>query len=933
MKTISVMRAVRGAGFLFALLMGGTGLVKNALAEGQKNVILFVMDDTGVEDLPMYNPPVRWSNTGSPGQSGDEVSEARRRSPDLNRANARMLASRSVQACDEGICAGLGTAPGDDRRVAPVDYSGTNADAFYILGSSAGNDGQCVAPGTNWSSLPSGSPCVPSRDILNNFGGLDRLAEEGVRFDRFYASAALCTPTRAAIFAGRHPKQMGAAGNQTKLERYEITIADLLRFGCNDGTAPGVGHENLATACYSTEHIGKWNIGDKEARQEQPWQRGYDSAFFYKGGHRRQFDDRELTCSPPLAGNVQGYFCATKTTQPCTNNASCGTGKVCAYGTSVGSSDNFCYLKHPEACDPDDAACTTGTCQPWGLYLGTDGREACHPDDTNGFFCCSPTGANGDTLRAAGISPERTARPGRYAFNDKTRPNAEPNGAFWNDDGDGTFPCNNDGPTEATGCRYDTRIFRDEAKRSIIRNRDQSNGKRFFLSIATHALHNDQFAPVRTAAHYPGSKEAEDGITEGHSSEFWGALEEVDAAVGSILSLLDGFCAASEPIQDGTYALLGHPCLSNGDCTDGTSVILKNDTLVLFTADQGGPDRAGDFGMPNWRGGKKSVYEGGIRIPLLAWAGDTLTAGNTHVVDGRYVGSQVDLFTTIADAAGFTTTSDGHLTGLNVCEGEGVGRTLCDGRQLCESGTCTAAREIEGRSLLPLLQDGSNAASGKQRDVAFSWEKAEDQAIMTRQGWFCGGQQSGCAFAGKLCTYYAAQSSPGASAIDRIVRGGACSVAPPEGCGAKLCYARGVCLHKDTDELKSCTNDSSTAINGVECLPLNNRRCLSSKDCPTDEYCKTVDVLCNQATDGAWKLKRSSNIEELVDLVGNPEEIETDDDGQAHLNCLYQANMDPPNNPFDKVKDCLTSWLDDWEQCVVSGEHSTICENASTSCW
>ena len=37
----------------------------------------------------------------------------------------------------------------------------------------------------------------------------DEMAGTGLRFDRFYAAAPVCSPTRASVLTGRHPNRMG----------------------------------------------------------------------------------------------------------------------------------------------------------------------------------------------------------------------------------------------------------------------------------------------------------------------------------------------------------------------------------------------------------------------------------------------------------------------------------------------------------------------------------------------------------------------------------------------------------------------------------------------------------------------------------------------------------------------------------------------------
>jgi N-sulfoglucosamine sulfohydrolase len=43
--------------------------------------------------------------------------------------------------------------------------------------------------------------------------GFDRVAREGVLFNRFYTPSAKCSPSRAAILTGRNPWQLGPAAN------------------------------------------------------------------------------------------------------------------------------------------------------------------------------------------------------------------------------------------------------------------------------------------------------------------------------------------------------------------------------------------------------------------------------------------------------------------------------------------------------------------------------------------------------------------------------------------------------------------------------------------------------------------------------------------------------------------------------------------------
>ena len=85
--------------------------------------------------------------------------------------------------------------------------------------------------------------------------GIDRLAREGVQFDRFYVTP-ICSPTRAALVTGRDPMKLGIAYDQ-------------LHPWYNAGLPTG--EQTLATAFaaagYQTGLVGKWHLGHTQAQQ------------------------------------------------------------------------------------------------------------------------------------------------------------------------------------------------------------------------------------------------------------------------------------------------------------------------------------------------------------------------------------------------------------------------------------------------------------------------------------------------------------------------------------------------------------------------------------------------------------------------------------------------------------------------------------------
>ena len=73
---------------------------------------------------------------------------------------------------------------------------------------------------------------------------LDEMAKAGIVFNRFYASAPVCSPTRASVMTGRHPFRVNVPNHGHYMRPHETTIAEALK-----------------TAGYVTGHFGKWHIG------------------------------------------------------------------------------------------------------------------------------------------------------------------------------------------------------------------------------------------------------------------------------------------------------------------------------------------------------------------------------------------------------------------------------------------------------------------------------------------------------------------------------------------------------------------------------------------------------------------------------------------------------------------------------------------------
>ena len=58
---------------------------------------------------------------------------------------------------------------------------------------------------------------------------LNAMAENGLRFDRFYAGAPQCSPTRASVLTGRNNDRTGVFYHCYPLNKNEITLAQKLK--------------------------------------------------------------------------------------------------------------------------------------------------------------------------------------------------------------------------------------------------------------------------------------------------------------------------------------------------------------------------------------------------------------------------------------------------------------------------------------------------------------------------------------------------------------------------------------------------------------------------------------------------------------------------------------------------------------------------------
>jgi uncharacterized sulfatase len=150
---------------------------------------------------------------------------------------------------------------------------------------------------------------------------IDRLAAEGVRFTNFYASGAVCSPTRCALQAGQNQARLGITahipGHFRPFERVQ-TPRPLAALPPETVTIA----EALKQSGYKTGYIGKWHLGNNPVTS--PAAQGYDVAVeingpHYEGRYRSKhpdFQPRPGQYRTDFEADVASEFIRTSADQP-----------------------------------------------------------------------------------------------------------------------------------------------------------------------------------------------------------------------------------------------------------------------------------------------------------------------------------------------------------------------------------------------------------------------------------------------------------------------------------------------------------------------------------------------------------------------------------------------------------------------------------------
>jgi len=113
---------------------------------------------------------------------------------------------------------------------------------------------------------------------------IDRLAEDGIRFTRFYADSPVCSPTRAALMTGKHPARLDITNWIGGQQKGQLLQADYeWQLPLEETTVA----EHFKAAGYATGFVGKWHLG---AEGFYPEDQGFDlNVSGHAAGHPASF--------------------------------------------------------------------------------------------------------------------------------------------------------------------------------------------------------------------------------------------------------------------------------------------------------------------------------------------------------------------------------------------------------------------------------------------------------------------------------------------------------------------------------------------------------------------------------------------------------------------------------------------------------------------
>ncbi len=162
-----------------------------------------------------------------------------------------------------------------------------------------------------------------------------------------------------------------------------------------------------------------------------------------------------------------------------------------------------------------------------------------------------------------------------------------------------------------------TDLFSNWACEYLLEQSKRAERKPFFLYLAYNAPHT----PIQPPADWLAKVKTREPEMTDKRAKLVALIEHMDAGIGKVMQTLN---------QTG----------------------LANETLVLFTSDNGGQSNVGANNGP-LREGKGTMYEGGLKVPAVAvWPGKIHPGTVTE-----QIAITMDLFPTICDLAGADATT------------------------------------------------------------------------------------------------------------------------------------------------------------------------------------------------------------------------------------------------------------------------------------
>lgn len=229
---------------------------------------------------------------------------------------------------------------------------------------------------------------------------------------------------------------------------------------------------------------------------------------------------------------------------------------------------------------------------------------------------------------------------------------------------------------------YATELLAREACR-LIAKRDKT--KPLFLYVPFNGVHSPLQVPPRYMEPY--------GAIEGNRRKLAGMIAAVDEAIGQIVAALD-------------------------------KAGIRDNTLIVFSSDNGGPNPRALSTNGNLRAGKGTIYEGGVRVCAFAnWPG--------HVPAGATIAEPmhaIDWYPTLVNLAG------GSLKQKLPIDGRDVWPMITQGEKspheailLVQSPTRAAVRMGDWKLLVDTTPP--NAASQRPRAARRAQRNAEGEVV------------------------------------------------------------------------------------------------------------------------------------------------------------------------------------------------------------